>query len=312
MNKNFVLIGAAGYVAPRHMNAIKETGNNLLAAADPSDSVGILDSYYPKAKFIKDIDKLEHYIKAFRQKIDYISICSPNHLHFEHIKLGTTNGIKVICEKPLVTNLEDLNRLDRLQKYEEAEINTILQLRLHPKIIKLKKEIENSKNHIYSIDLTYITGRGQWYDKSWKGQKEFSGGLAMNIGIHFFDMLTWVFGRMFDCEVHLKENRKIGGFLKLAKANVRWFLSIDFNDLPNPLPSQTTFRSLQIDGRGINFTDGFTDLHTQSYEKILIGDGFGLEDARSSIEVIQRIRNEAITYGRDWEHPLIKEKKNGR
>ena len=294
--KNFALIGAAGYIAPRHLQAIKDTGNNLVAALDKFDSVGIMDSYFPKADFFTEFERFDRHIdklKRIGQKIDYVSICSPNYLHDSHIRFALRHHADAICEKPLVLNPWNVDALSEIEKETGKKVYTILQLRLHPNIIQLKKEVENApEGKIFDVNLTYITSRGKWYHHSWKGDEIKSGGIATNIGIHFFDMLLWVFGDIKNLKINSYEADKASGFLELQKARVNWMLSISENDLPAEAKSKgkRTFRSLKMDGSEIVFSDGFTELHTKSYLEILSGRGFGLNDARPSIELAHEIR----------------------
>lgn len=299
--KNFALVGAAGYIAPRHMRAIKETGNRLVAAFDPSDSVGVIDSYHPDSDFFTEFERFDRHIEKLRHekslKLDYVSICSPNYLHDAHVRFALRIGADAICEKPLVLNPWNLDALAEVEKETGRRINTILQLRLHPVIQRLRREIGSSKSRRRRIRLTYITPRGNWYLYSWKGNADKSGGLATNIGIHFFDMLAWIFGEPKKIEVHTVSSRKTSGLLRLDKADVEWFLSIDRSDLPSrpavqpPSRPATTFRSLTVDGKEIEFSEGFTDLHTESYKQILAGKGFGLQDCRTSIQIAHDIRH---------------------
>lgn len=312
MPKRFALIGAAGYIAPRHMKAIKDTGNELVALLDPYDGIGIIDSYFPDADFFKEPERFDRHLyklsKIPNKKIDYVSICSPNYLHDAHIRLALRNNAHAICEKPLVLNPWNIDSLREIEKESGKSIYTILQLRLHESIVKLKKKIdENLSNKIFDIDLTYITSRGKWYDWSWKGDISRSGGIATNIGIHFFDMLIWIFGDVQQSKVHLQNNHKAAGFLQLKNANVRWFLSIDSNDLPDTVKEQKrTYRSIKLDGEEIEFSDGFTELHTESYKKILEGNGFGLNHALSSIKTVYDIRNSSISELTGDYHPFVK------
>jgi UDP-N-acetyl-2-amino-2-deoxyglucuronate dehydrogenase len=295
--KNFVLIGAAGYIAPRHMKAIKETGNNLIAAYDPYDGVGIIDSHFPQAHFFTEFERFDRHIEKIKRagtKIDYVSICSPNYLHDSHIRYGLRIGADVICEKPLVLNPWNVDALIELESEYKNRVHTILQLRHHEAILELKERIEKGpKDKVYDIDLTYITSRGNWYFTSWKGNEEKSGGIASNIGVHFFDMLQWVFGPMIRSSVDIKTIDTNSGILKLKKANVNWYLSINAQNLPKDIKAknQSTFRALTIEGKEIEFSKGFTDLHTVSYQKILEGKGYGLLDAKNSIEIVSQIRN---------------------
>ena len=308
MNKNFAIIGIAGYIAPRHVKAIKDTGNRLIAALDPFDSVGFIDSYFPEADYFSEYERFDRHIdKLKRQGIttDYISICSPNYLHDSHIRFALKSGADAICEKPLVLNPWNVDALCQIEKETGKKVNTILQLRLHPSIIKLKQQIEQNPDKIYDIDLTYITSRGNWYYFSWKGDIQKSGGIATNIGIHFFDMLIWLFGDVQEQKVFLSKPNKASGFIALKKDRVRWFLSLDLNDSPINLKEQgkRTFRSITLDGNEIEFSDGFTDLHTESYKNIIAGNGFGLTQARPSIELAYNIRNAEISELKNDFHP---------
>jgi UDP-N-acetyl-2-amino-2-deoxyglucuronate dehydrogenase len=297
--KNFALIGAAGYIAPKHLMAIKETGNKLIVALDKNDSVGVLDQYFYDVDFFTEFERFDRHAdklerKGEEERINYVSICSPNYLHDAHIRFALRIGADAICEKPLVLNPWNLDTLAQLEKESGRKVFNILQLRLHPAIIALKNKIEKeAPKKKYDIDLTYITGRGKWYLFSWKGDISKSGGIATNIGIHFFDMLLWVFGGVKNCEVHESSPEKMSGCIELEKANVKWFLSVDRKDLPEEIKSKgkKTFRSIKINGENLDFTDGFSDLHTLSYKKILEGNGFGIEDARASIELVHKIRS---------------------
>jgi UDP-N-acetyl-2-amino-2-deoxyglucuronate dehydrogenase len=299
--KNFALIGAAGFIAPRHMKAIKETGNNLVAALDKHDNVGILDSYFPNADFFTEFERFDRHLDKLKrrgEKIDYISICSPNYLHDSHIRYALRYGADAICEKPLVLNPWNLDALAEIEKETGRNLYTILQLRLHPSIIALREKIKNGpKDKIYDVDLTYITSRGNWYHSSWKGDISKSGGVATNIGIHFFDMLIWIFGDVKKNEVKQLTTDTAAGYLELGQARVTWMLSIDFNQIPQDVKAagKRTFRSLTMEGEQIEFSDGFTDLHTRSYEEILKGNGFGLTNTRASIELVYSIRNQKIS-----------------
>lgn len=295
--KNFALIGAAGFIAPRHLKAIKETNNNLLAALDKHDCVGIMDSYFPQADFFVEYERFDRHIDKLKRqgtKIDYVSICTPNYLHDSHIRFALRHGAEAICEKPIVLNPWNIEALQEIEQETGRNVNTILQLRLHPAIIELKNRIEQGpKDKIYDIDLTYITSRGRWYFISWKGDIQKSGGVATNIGVHFFDMLTWIFGDVKDNKVHLSNPDKAAGYLELERARVRWFLSVDYNDVPQNIKDkgQRTFRSITIENQELEFSEGFTDLHTSSYKGILAGNGFGLSDAKKSIQTVYSIRN---------------------
>ena len=313
MSKNFALIGASGYVAPRHMRAIKETGNELVALLDPFDSVGVIDSFFPKADFFTEPERFDRHLDKLRrkgnEKVDYVSICSPNYLHDAHIRLALRNDAFAICEKPLVLNPWNLDGLQEIEQETEKKIFNILQLRLHPSIVALKQKIESlPDDKIFDIDLTYITSRGKWYFYSWKGNMMKSGGVVTNIGIHFFDMLQWIFGEAKQNTVHIHADNKAAGFLHLKRANVRWFLSIDRNDLPPQAVERDvpTYRSITVDNEEIEFSSGFTDLHTESYKHILAGKGFGLNDARNSIEIVHQIRNSQPVGLLGNYHPLIK------
>ena len=295
--KNFVLIGAAGYIAPRHMKAIKDTGNNLIAAYDPYDGVGVIDSYFPGAHFFTEFERFDRHIEKIKRsgiKIDYVTICSPNYLHDSHIRYGLRIGADVICEKPLVLNPWNMDALVELESECQNKVYAILQLRHHEVILDLKdKIIAGSNDKIYNIDLTYITSRGNWYFTSWKGDEDKSGGIASNIGIHFFDMLQWIFGPMEKFTIDIKTKDINSGTLKLKQANVNWYLSINAKNLPEKVKGLdlSTYRNLSIEGEDIEFSKGFTDLHTLSYQSILDGKGYGLVDAKSSIEIVSQIRN---------------------
>lgn len=313
--KNFALIGVAGYIAPRHLQAIRDTKNNLVAALDKFDTVGILDSYFPSADFFTEFERFDRHLDKQRRqgnKIDYVSICTPNYLHDSHIRFAMRHQADAICEKPLVLNPWNVDALEEIEKETGKKVFTILQLRLHPGIIALKKEVEESpEDKVFDVDLTYITSRGHWYQTSWKGDIAKSGGVATNIGIHFFDMLAWVFGDLKKNTVHRLTTDSAAGVLELGKARVRWFLSIDFNNVPNDLKAKgkRTYRSLTMEGREIEFSDGFTDLHTKSYQHILEGNGFGLKEARSSIQTVYEIRNKEISPLQGDFHPMLKNKK---
>src|SRR6185295_20423246 len=295
--KNFVLIGAGGYIAPRHMKAIKDTGNNLLAALDKHDSVGILDSYFPESEFFVEFERFDRHIEKLKRlgtQTNYVSVCSPNYLHDAHIRFGLRVGAEVICEKPLVLNPWNIDGLQEIEKETGRNIFTILQLRLHPAIIALREKVKQAPaDKKYDINLRYITSRGHWYHISWKGDIQKSGGIATNIGIHFFDMLLWIFGDVRSNEVHQHTGDTASGVLELERANINWFLSIDANTLPAEVQQagKRTFRSLTIDNDAFEFSEGFTELHTRSYEEILRGNGFPIEEARKSIQLVHQIRN---------------------
>lgn len=295
--KDFAVIGAAGYIAPRHFQAIRETGNRLVAALDKSDSVGIIDSYFPNADFFTEFERFDRHIdklRRARKKVDYVSICSPNYLHDAHVRFALRSEADAICEKPLVLNPWNIEGLKEVERDTGRRINTILQLRLHPKIMDLKKRIESEcSNNKHEVDLTYITSRGKWYLASWKGDDSRSGGVATNIGVHFFDMLHFVFGRMQVNELHYRTPETSAGYLEFERARVRWFLSVDSEFLPNSVVNaqQRTYRSITVDGEEVEFSGGFTDLHVQSYQKILEGNGFGLDDNYTCIEAVSSIRS---------------------
>lgn len=296
--KCFALIGAAGYIAPRHMKAIKETGNELVASLDKHDNVGILDSYFPGSDFFTEFERFDRHLDKLRrqnQGVDYVSICSPNYLHDSHIRFALRQHAHAICEKPLVLNPWNVDALTEIEKETGKRVFTILQLRLHPAIIELRNKILNGPaNKVYDVDLTYITSRGHWYQVSWKGDNAKSGGVATNIGIHFFDMLLWIFGDVKKVSVKELTEDTASGVLELQRARVNWFLSIDANRLPDVAKAsgKRTHRSLTMEGTEIEFSDGFTDLHTTSYREILNGNGFGLAEARPSIELAHKIRNQ--------------------
>lgn len=312
--KNFALIGAAGYIAPRHIQAINDTGNKLICATDPHDSVGILDRYHGDVYYFKEFERFDRHIERLRyeqspDKIDYISICSPNYLHDSHIRFGLRSGCDVICEKPLVINPWNVDALADMEAKSNNKINTVLQLRVHPSIIELKKKIENEKrSEKYEINLSYFTTRGPWYHFSWKGDHNKSGGLPTNIGVHFFDMLGWLFGDLEKNEVHIMENDICAGYLELEKAKVKWVLSIDKNKLPEAAKREGkyTYRSITMDGEEIEFSGGFTDLHTRVYEDILNGKGYGIQDARNAIQIVHDIRTTDVIGISKNSHDLLK------
>lgn len=304
--KNFALFGVAGYVAPRHLQAIKETGNNLIASLDKSDSVGVLDHYFPESKFFIEYERFDRYIEKIKRvdnlKLDYLSICTPNYLHDSHIRTALRLGANAICEKPLVLNPWNLEALEAIEKEADNSINTILQLRLHPEIIKLKERVKREvKKGKYDVDLTYITSRGNWYDVSWKGNEAKSGGVIANIGVHFFDMLGWVFGDLKENYVHERNSKTAAGYLEFEKARVRWFLSINQKYLSSVLKKTEgkMYRSITIDGDEIDFSTGFEKLHVKSYEEILKGRGFSLQDSKDSIDLMCKIRNKEIVNKRE-------------
>jgi UDP-N-acetyl-2-amino-2-deoxyglucuronate dehydrogenase len=309
---SFALIGAAGYVAPRHMKAIKAVGGDLKVAFDPSDSVGIIDSYFPGANFFVEFERFDRHVDKLRrrnEKIDYVSICSPNYLHDAHCRFALRSDADAICEKPLVLNPWNIDGLLEIQETTGRRIFTILQLRLHPAIIALKEKIEGSPRNDFTLDLSYITSRGRWYHSSWKGDEAKSGGIATNIGVHLFDMLTFVFGPASRNVVHLHERERAAGYLECGRAKIRWFLSVDYRDLPDQVARQkSTYRSIMIDGEEIEFSEGFTDLHTRSYQEILAGRGFGIETVRPSIEIVSEFRKRAIEPHAGEQHPFVQQR----
>ena len=313
--KQFALIGAAGYIAPRHLRAIKDTGNNLIAALDKFDSVGIMDSFFPNADFFVEFERFDRHIEKLKRdkglKLDYVSICTPNYLHDAHIRFALRSGAHAICEKPLVLNPWNIDALEVIERETDKKVNTILQLRLHQSIIALKQQIANGpKDKIYEVDLTYLTSRGHWYYTSWKGELSKSGGIATNIGVHFFDMLAWIFGDLKNNKVHIHTHDRAAGFLEFKQARVRWFLSINEDLLPQEAQEkgQRTYRSITVDGKEIEFSDGFFDLHTKSYQNIIAGNGFGLADAKASVQLVHDIRNAQLTSLTGVYHPLAKSK----
>jgi UDP-N-acetyl-2-amino-2-deoxyglucuronate dehydrogenase len=300
--RNFALTGAAGYVAPRHLKAIRDTGNQLVAAVDPHDAVGVLDRYSLDVRFFTEIERFDRHLEKLRrgpesERVHYVSICSPNYLHDAHIRLALRAGADVICEKPLVINPWNLDALESIERETGRRVNTVLQLRLHPELIALRERLaagrgKDGDKDLHDVSLTYVTARGRWYDVSWKGSAERSGGIVVNIGIHLFDLLLWLFGGVVASEVHTCEPRRIAGYLQLERARVRWFLSTDIADLPaaSAAGARTTFRSIAVDGGEIEFSDGFTDLHTRVYEEAQAGRGFGIADSRPAIELAYRIK----------------------
>lgn len=312
--KNFALIGAAGYIAPRHMKAIKETGNNLVAALDKNDSVGIIDSHFPEADFFTEYERFDRHVDLLKREgtqIDYVSIATPNYLHDSHIRFALRNNAHAICEKPLVLNPHNIDALKLVQKETGKQVYNILQLRLHQSIIDLKasveKELSVNPGKIFDVDLTYLTSRGNWYFTSWKGDDNKSGGIATNIGVHFYDMLGWIFGDIKNNEAHIKQEDVNAGYLEFEHARVRWFLSVNYDYIPQEvkIAGQRTYRSITVDGNEIEFSGGFTDLHTKSYNHILSGQGFGLEEARKSIEIVSNIRNQNIVTNSSNAHPFV-------
>lgn len=311
--KYFGLIGAAGYIAPRHMRAIKDTGNVLIAALDKADSVGIIDSYFPNADFFVEFERFDRHIEKLKYEenryLDYVSICSPNYLHDAHIRFALRSGADAICEKPLVLNPWNVDKLKRVEENTGKKIYNILQLRVHPSIIELREKVANApKDKKFEVDLTYLTSRGHWYHTSWKGDMVKSGGIATNIGVHFYDMLSWIFGDIKENIVHVHEKDRAAGYLEFENARVRWFLSINAKYLPKQVKEkgQTTFRSITIDGEELEFSGGFTDLHTMVYKDILDGNGYGLDAARTAINIVHDIRNAEPVGPKGDYHPFLK------
>ncbi len=316
MAHNFAVIGVGGYIAPRHLRAIRDTGNNLIAAVDPKDSVGILDQFGFGVRFFTEIERFDRHLEKLRRgpeesRVHYVSVCSPNYLHDAHCRLALRTGADVICEKPLVINPWNLDALSELESETGHRIYNVLQLRVHPELLKLKKSLEESSGDVKrEVMLTYITSRGNWYHVSWKGQQDKSGGVATNIGVHFFDLLLWLFGPVEDIRLYHADDSRMSGFIELEHARVRWFLSVDASDLPYPVQpgGKTTYRSITVDGQEIEFSEGFTDLHTQVYRETLAGNGFGIEAARPSIELTYRIRTAPISPLDSLAHPKLTNK----
>lgn len=312
--KNFALIGAAGYIAPRHLRAIRDTGNRLVAAVDPHDSVGLLDQYSFDTRFFTEIERFDRHLEKLRRgteenQVNYVSICSPNYLHDAHCRLALRVGADVICEKPLVINPWNLDPLQEIEAETGHRINTVLQLRLLPSLVQLREELlANQSQEQHNVIMSYITSRGAWYGTSWKGVEEKSGGVATNIGIHFFDLLQWLFGAQSDVRLFHSDPKCMSGFIEMEKARVRWFLSVDPTDLPFKTEpgKRSTYRSITVDGKEVEFSDGFTDLHTEVYKQILAGNGYGIEDARTSIQLTHQIRTCAVTAPGDLAHPILK------
>lgn len=312
MINNFAVIGVGGYIAPRHLKAIRDTGNRLVAAVDPKDSVGILDQYSYDVKFFTEIERFDRHLEKLRrgfeaERIHYVSICSPNYLHDAHCRLALRVGADVICEKPLVINPWNLDALEEIEAETKHRIFTILQLRVHPSLIKLRETLRSAKD-IHDVELTYITSRGPWYQVSWKGDHDKSGGVATNIGIHFFDLLMWLFGSVNGIKVYHTDNERMSGFIELERARVRWFLSVDKNDLPEQANTngKTTYRSITVDGKEIEFSEGFTDLHTKVYEETLAGRGFGIKEARPSVQLTHDIRQSPLSPIDTLAHPFLR------
>ncbi len=313
MPVNFAIIGVAGYVAPRHLKAIRDTGNRLVAAVDPNDSVGLLDQYSFDVRFFTEIERFDRHLEKLRrgtdeERVHYVSICSPNYLHDAHCRLAVRVHANAICEKPLVINPWNLDALQEIESEYDGKINTVLQLRLHPALVELYKTMQADRTRRHEVVLTYVTSRGAWYHTSWKGYVEKSGGIATNIGIHLFDLLIWLFGKPGAVAVHHSDPERMSGHLELERADVRWYLSIDPHDLPFQVGpgGRSTYRSISIDGREVEFSEGFTELHTRLYQETLAGRGFGIEDARPSIELVYRIRTTPISDTDDNLHPFLK------
>lgn len=308
--KNFGIIGVGGYIAPRHLKAIKETGNNLIVALDKNDSVGIMDSYFPQCSFYTEYERFDRFVEKIKHtedKLDFVTVCTPNYLHDSHIRFGLRAGADVICEKPLVLNPWNIDALQKMEEQTGRKVYNILQLRLHPAIIEWKNMVDNGpKDKVYDVDLTYITSRGLWYYTSWKGDSSKSGGVATNIGVHFYDMLSWIFGNIQENIVHIYEHDRAAGLLRFEKARVRYFMSINADTLPKQALEQgkRTYRKMEMDGKEIEFSDGFTELHTESYKKILAGEGFGLDQAYQSIKIVHDIRNTRPIGLKGDYHPL--------
>lgn len=312
MSKNFALLGVAGFVAPRHLAAIHATGNTLVAACDPNDSVGVMDRYFPESAFFTEVERFDRFLEKQRRKgeaerVHYISVCSPNYLHDAHVRLAMRTGATAICEKPLVINPWNLDQLAAIEAESAGKVFTVLQLRLLPALVDLKKRVDAAGSRA-DVQLTYVTRRGRWYHASWKGSEEKSGGLAMNIGIHLFDLMLWLFGPARSSEVHLRDHDRVGGVLELDRARVRWFLSVNAADLPEETRAagKTAFRSIKMDGNEIEFSEGFTDLHTRVYEQVLAGSGYGIEDARPAIEASYRIRKDPLKAGGAGAHDIVR------
>lgn len=313
MTKNFAMTGVAGFVAPRHLQAIRDTGNRLVAAVDPHDAAGVLDRYSFNVRFFTEFERFDRHLEKLRRgpeagRVHYMSVCSPNYLHDAHIRLALRIGADVICEKPLVINPWNLDALAELEQETGRRVYTVLQLRLHPDLIALRDRLQAERGRDkHDVCLTYITARGPWYDVSWKGSTERSGGLVTNIGIHFFDLLLWLFGPVEDCAVHLGEPRRVAGRLELERARVRWMLSANAEDLPfEPAPGvKTTFRSITVDDHEVEFSEGFAELHTRVYQETIAGRGFGIADARPSIELTHRIKTTPVTAPVAEPHPMV-------
>lgn len=310
---NFAITGVAGYVAPRHLAAIKATGNRLVAAADPHDAVGVLDRHSFDVRYFREFERFDRHLEKLRRgpeegRVHYMSVCSPNYLHDAHVRLALRIGAHAICEKPLVINPWNLDALAEIEAETGGKVSTVLQLRVHPQLVALRESLRAAPaGRRHDVELTYVTARGPWYDVSWKGTEERSGGVVMNIGIHLVDLLLWLFGSAEECSVHVREPHRAAGALELERARVRWFFSTEASDLPFPAEPgvRTTHRSITVDGREIEFSEGFADLHTRIYEEVLAGRGFGIADARPSIELASRIRRAEITRDDGRGHPML-------
>lgn len=312
MSRNFAVIGVGGYIAPRHLRAIKDTGNRIVAAVDVKDSVGVLDQYSFNTRFFTEIERFDRHLEKLRReseadRVHFVSVCSPNYLHDAHCRLALRIGADVICEKPLVINPWNLDALEEIEAETKRRVLTVLQLRVHPSLVQLRESLQSSKA-VHDVELTYITSRGPWYQVSWKGDHEKSGGVATNIGIHFFDLLMWLFGSVNGIKVYHSDHERMSGFIELERARVRWFLSVDKDDLPEQTKSnnKTTYRSITVDGKEIEFSEGFTDLHTKVYEETLAGRGFGIKDARPSVQLTYDIRQSPVSPIDTLAHPLLK------
>jgi len=312
MSKNFAVIGTGGYIAPRHLRAIKDTGNRLVAAVDPKDSVGVLDQYSFDIRFFTEIERFDRYLEKLRRgpeegRVHFVSVCSPNYLHDSHCRLALRVGADVICEKPLVINPWNLDALEEIEVETGRRVHTILQLRVHPSLIQLRESLQSSKE-MHEVEMTYITSRGPWYQVSWKGDHDKSGGVATNIGVHFFDLLMWLFGSVNGIKVYYADDERMSGFIELERARVRWFLSVNRNDLPDQAKAnnKTTYRSITVDGKEIEFSEGFTDLHTKVYEETLAGRGFGIKEARPSVQLTHDIRTTPISPMDALAHPFLR------
>ncbi len=310
--RNFAITGVAGYIAPRHLKAIQDTGNRLVAATDPHDAVGILDRFAFGCRFFTEFERFDRHLEKLRRgpeeaRVHYVTVCSPNYLHDAHMRLALRVGANVICEKPLVINPWNLDALEELEQETGCRVSTVLQLRVHPQLMALRERLQAATTKRHSVRLTYITARGGWYHVSWKGHEDRSGGIVTNIGIHFFDLVSWLFGPVRKSVVHLREPQRAGGTLELERADVQWYLSTESSDLPfEPQPGvKTTFRSITVDGEEVEFSEGFTDLHTRVYEEVLAGRGFGIADARPSVELTAQIRSADVVAPGAAAHPKV-------